>query len=134
MAPGKPVDGEIAAGVNDRDYFRVTTPQAPRDLTLIEVVNRSSMLAPVLKNFDASPQKAFDGYEPNDEIYNARPINLGMPVEASIMDPADTDFFSFVSPRTGTVSVVIDNRSITLIPASAHSSRIWCGEDSRHVS
>jgi hypothetical protein len=33
------------------------------------------------------------------------------------MDPADTDFYSFVSPRTGTVKIVIDNRSITLIPA-----------------
>ena len=119
IAPGKPVDGEIAAGVNDLDYFRVTTPPAPRDLTLIEVVNRSTTLAPVLKIFDAGggltnmgslqrepgasikltispppnstlflelsgyrgsagsytlrvqPQKAFDGYEPNDEISRA---------------------------------------------------------------
>jgi len=33
------------------------------------------------------------------------------------MDANDTDFYSFVSPRTGTVSIVISNRSTTLIPA-----------------
>jgi hypothetical protein len=33
------------------------------------------------------------------------------------MDAKDTDFYSFVSPRTGTVSIVISNRSTTLIPA-----------------
>ena len=33
------------------------------------------------------------------------------------MDANDTDYFSFVSPRTGTVSIVITNRSTTLIPA-----------------
>ncbi len=165
IAPGKPVEGEIAAAVNDVDFFRVTTPPAPRDLITIEVTNHSPTLAPVLKIFDAerritdlgktarepgasikitiapppnttlflqlsgygssagsytllvTPQKAFDAYEPNDDIFNARRITLGVPADANIMDATDTDYFSFVSPRTGTVNIVITNRSPTLLPA-----------------
>ena len=164
IALGKPVEGAIAASMDDVDFFRVTTPPAPRDLIVIEVENHSTTLAPVLRIFDAEerrtdmgktaavgesirltispspnttyflqvsgygssagaytlrvlPQKAFDGYEPNDDILNARRITLGRPVEAGIMDATDTDFFSFVSARTGTVSIVITNRSTTLIPA-----------------
>jgi len=63
------------------------------------------------------PQKAFDAYEPNDEISNARRIPVGTAVVAGIMDANDTDYYSFVSPRTGTVSIAIANRSTTLIPA-----------------
>ena len=165
IAPGRPVEGEIEAAVDDLDYFQITTPPAPRDILSIEITNHSKTLAPVLKIFDGEgrivdwgktvrepgadlkqtiapppnstlyleisgygssagayillvqPQKAFDAYEPNDDIYNARRIAVGTPVEANIMDANDTDYFSFVSPRTGTLTVVIHNRSKTLIPA-----------------
>ncbi len=165
IAPGKAVEGEIEAAINDVDFFRVTTPPAPRDLISIEINNRSTTLAPVLKIFDeerrltdmgkivrepgaslqqiiapppnstlylqvsgygssagaytllARPQKAFDAYEPNDTIYRATRITLRTMVEAGIMDANDTDYYSFVSPRTGTVSIVITNQSIALIPA-----------------
>lgn len=165
IVPGKPVEGEIEAAVNDVDFFRVTTPPAPRDLISIEVTNHSTTLAPVLRIFDeerritdwskvgrepgsslklmfapapnatlylqvsgygssagaytllVQPQKSFDTYEPNDDIYNAPRITLGTPITAGIMDANDTDYFSFVSARTGTVSIVITNRSTTLIPA-----------------
>ena len=63
------------------------------------------------------PLKAFDNYEPNDDIYRASRIALGTTIAAGIMDADDTDYYSFVSPRTGTVSVRITNRSTTLIPA-----------------
>ena len=63
------------------------------------------------------PRKAFDAYEPNDDISNAKRIPLGTAVAAGIMDANDTDYYSFVSPRTGTVSIAIANRSATLIPA-----------------
>ena len=46
-----------------------------------------------------------------------RAITVGSTIVANIMDANDTDFYSFVSPRTGTVSIVISNRSTTLIPA-----------------
>src|ERR1017187_9311505 len=165
IALGKAVEGEIDAAVDDDDFFRVTTPPAPRDLISIEIKNHSTTLAPVLWIFDQErrmtdwgktapepgsslqqtiapapnttlylqvsglghsagaytllvrPQKAFDAYEPNDEISNARRIPLGTAVAAGIMDANDTDYYSFVSPRTGTVSIAIANRSATLIPA-----------------
>lgn len=61
--------------------------------------------------------KAFDAYEPNDDIYNAKKLTLGQEIEANIMDSEDTDFYSFAGPRTGTVSIDVSNRSATLIPA-----------------
>jgi Flp pilus assembly protein TadD len=165
MTVGRPVDGEIAASVGDVDFFRLTTPPAPRDLIAIEITNKSKTLAPVLKIFNEDgritnwgqmvrepgadlketispppnailylqvsgygssagsytllvhPLKAFDEYEPNDDIYRASRIELGKETPANIMDADDTDFYSFVSPRAGTVSVVVTNKSATLVPA-----------------
>lgn len=63
------------------------------------------------------PQKAFDKYEPNDGLERARRVSVGEEVAAGIMDGGDSDFFSFQSPRRGTVTINIQNRSNTLIPA-----------------
>lgn len=160
----RPVDAEIK-DMSDQDYFRLTTPPAPRDLLEISIVNRSTTLAPRLRTYNEegvimpwakdthtpgeslsfviapAPNttfyldisgdrttfgaytltiktlKGFDRYEPNDDIYSATKIALGTPIDASIMDPDDTDYYSFVSPRNGTLSIDIQNRSDTLVPA-----------------
>lgn len=61
--------------------------------------------------------KAFDAYEPNDDIFSAKTITAGTPIEANIMDANDTDYYSFVAPRSGTVTINVRNGSPTLIPA-----------------
>jgi len=61
--------------------------------------------------------KAYDAYEPNDDIYSSPRLSIGQTIEASIMDERDTDYFSFVGPRTGQVQIEVENRSETLIPA-----------------
>jgi hypothetical protein len=63
------------------------------------------------------PLKAFDAYEPNDDIYSTPKLPIGQAIDASIMDERDTDYFSFVAPREGQVEIQIENRSATLIPA-----------------
>ncbi len=63
------------------------------------------------------PQHAFDSFEPNDDIMTSHQIALGQEVHANIMDADDTDFYSFQSPRKGTVAIEILNNSSTLIPA-----------------
>ena len=63
------------------------------------------------------PQRAFDAYEPNDDILNARRVPVGQDVEAGIMDQRDTDFYSFLAPRSGPVDIQVTNRSHTLVPA-----------------
>lgn len=68
-------------------------------------------------NLSVKALKAFDSYEPNDDIYSATKIQVGQQIEANLMDADDTDFYSFVSPRTGTLTVDIGSRSSTLIPA-----------------
>ena len=65
----------------------------------------------------AKPQKAFDAYEPNDDIMSSHRITMGEEIHANIMDAEDTDYYSFQSPRKGTVTVEIRNGSDTLIPA-----------------
>jgi hypothetical protein len=61
--------------------------------------------------------KSFDRFEPNDEIYRACKIAVGQSLDANIMDGDDTDYYSFESPRTGTVSIDVENHSSVLIPA-----------------
>jgi len=61
--------------------------------------------------------KAYDKYEPNDDIFSAARIQIGVPIEANIMDNQDTDYYSFLAPRTGKVTIQIQNQSVTLIPA-----------------
>ena len=166
IAPGKPVEGEIEAAVNDVDFFRVTTPPAPRDRITIEITNRSTTLAPVLKIFDEEGRitdwgkiRTGAGREPaanhrsaaeRDPVPGRSRATAAAPAPtrcwcarrspstatspmttssmrrgsrwarrstAGIMDANDTDYFSFVSPRTGSVSITITNRSKTLIPA-----------------
>ena len=63
------------------------------------------------------PTRSYDSFEPNDDIFSAHEIALGQPLSANIMDALDTDFYSFRSPHDGTVTVEIENRSSTLIPA-----------------
>lgn len=61
--------------------------------------------------------KAYDAYEPNDDVFNARRIEVGEKIEANIMDAQDTDFYSFQSPRSGTLTIDIANQAASLIPA-----------------
>jgi hypothetical protein len=165
IVSGKPVEGEIAPGVNDIDYYRVATPPAPRDLITITVEPHSPELSTVLRLFDSdqrltnmtagvrqtgatlnfffgpppntayyleisgagrshgpytlkvTAQHAFDAWEPNDDIFTARRVEVGHVIDANIMDADDTDYYSFVAPRTGSVNVTLRNKSATLIPA-----------------
>jgi hypothetical protein len=71
---------------------------------------------PGLYLLSVTPLKAFDRFEPNENIMAARRVSIGEETSANVMDTADTDFFSFVSPRKGNVTVEVRNRSNTLIP------------------
>jgi hypothetical protein len=161
----KPVEADVAADVNDVDYFRVTTPPAPRDRIRITAEPHNPRLSLVLRIYDSdrritdmaagaresgkaltfefgpppnttyylqlsganqssggytlqlTPLRAFDVYEPNDEIFNSRRIEIAQDIRANIMDATDTDYYSFIAPRTGQVNVTVKNRSATLIPA-----------------
>ena len=65
----------------------------------------------------ARPARAYDAFEPDDDIFSAHPLTVGESADANIMDGHDTDYYSFRSPRTGTVTIDVQNRSATLIPA-----------------
>ena len=63
----------------------------------------------------ASPQKAFDRYEPNDDILKPTEIGRGQDIQAGIMDAGDHDVYRF-SVSAGTVRAVFTNRSADLAP------------------
>src|SRR5581483_9714346 len=63
------------------------------------------------------PLKKFDSFEPDDDIYSVHALTLGQTIDANIMDADDSDYYSFESPRSGVVSIDIENRSGVLIPA-----------------
>ena len=62
------------------------------------------------------PLQRHDAYEPNDDILHAKPIAIGKPIEADIMDAQDTDFYQIRTVAAGTARVSLDNRSTTLQP------------------
>jgi hypothetical protein len=62
------------------------------------------------------PQKAFDSYEPNDDILSAKPVALGTPIEASVMDGMDSDWFRITGATQKTMHVTFENLSTTLKP------------------
>lgn len=70
-----------------------------------------------------TPQKAFDRYEPNDEIMVSRRISIGEEISGNVMDNLDTDFFSFVSPRRGSVTIEVRNRTGAFVPVLAVYNR-----------
>ena len=63
----------------------------------------------------ASPQKAFDRYEPNDDILKPSEIGRGQDIQAGIMDGMDHDVYRF-AVSAGTVRAVLTNRSAGLAP------------------
>jgi tetratricopeptide (TPR) repeat protein len=95
--------------------LKVTIAPAPNSTLYLQISGYGSSAGAY--SLLVKPAKAFDAYEPNDDIFHAHRIALGERIEAGIMDAIDTDYFSFVSPRTGTLNVAIKNRSATLIPA-----------------
>jgi tetratricopeptide (TPR) repeat protein len=62
------------------------------------------------------PLQAFDRYEPNDNIISATRVPLRETLEANIMDAADKDYYSFVAPARGNVTVKVHRVSNTLMP------------------
>ncbi|MEQ1865498.1 MAG: hypothetical protein ABL996_12730 [Micropepsaceae bacterium] len=65
-----------------------------------------------------APKKAYDSFEPNDDILSARRIAEGTPTKAGIMDKNDVDVFSIAGAATGerAMTVTIANGSTTLHP------------------
>ena len=61
--------------------------------------------------------KAYDEYEPNDDVFHARRIQAFTAIRANIMDREDTDFYSFIAPHAGALTVELRNESVTLVPA-----------------
>jgi hypothetical protein len=65
-----------------------------------------------------TPVRAYDAFEPNDDILSAKEIAAGTAVDASIMDKDDVDYFSVPASGDGerALTVRITNRSTTLHP------------------
>ena len=72
-----------------------------------------------------SPKRAFDTYEPNDDILSAKDAELGSPINASLMDNADQDYYRIRSSGNA-VSVSLKNSSPSLRP----QLQIWQGDKS----
>jgi hypothetical protein len=96
------------------DSIRVVGGPAPNSALYISIAASDGQSGQYV--LSVKPQKAFDRYEPNDDIMSSRRITMGEEINANIMDAEDTDFYSFQSPRKGTVTIEIHNLSESLIP------------------
>ena len=82
--------------------------------------------------FKIMPTKAFDQFEPNDNIQSAKAVSIGQPLNGHIMDSADADYYRFrTSSNTSTVVVTLNNPSTTLKPSvtllDADKHQFWEG-------
>ena len=104
-------DGRDTAGAEfDHDFIPV-----PDSTYYVQVVQRYDRIGPY--SVSVTPLRRYDPFEPNDDIASAKTISLGKTIDASIMDPADTDFFQVKSSgAAGNLTVAITNRSTTLAP------------------
>ncbi len=66
-----------------------------------------------------SPTRAFDRYEPNDDIASAFTIQTGQMIQANIMTAEDVDFYSFTTEEAGNLTITLVSQSETLLPALA---------------
>jgi hypothetical protein len=63
------------------------------------------------------PTKAYDAFEPNDDILRARAIEIGSDIEASVMDGGDSDYFKIETGSDAAPLVIsVANTSTTLRP------------------
>jgi hypothetical protein len=63
-----------------------------------------------------APLKAFDAYEPNNNIRNPAQLRLSSTAKASIMDAGDVDVYEFPAPAKGKIIATVENFSDTLVP------------------
>lgn len=63
-----------------------------------------------------SALKSYDQFEPNDNILSPTAIDIGLSVEANIMDGGDSDYYSFMANQAGVARVNIENKSTSLRP------------------
>ena len=101
------------AGANLHD----SGPAGPNETYYVQVTSRYGDTSGNYKVI-IRPLRAYDDYEPNDDILNAKLIPIGKSIDAGMMDPLDSDYYQFeTSSRAGTITIFIKNRSTTLKPA-----------------
>jgi hypothetical protein len=100
-APGKMVSWSFSPAPNSTVYLEIWGADDTAGLYTVKL----------------TALKAFDSYEPNDDIFNASPISLGTDVAAGLMDKTDTDYYSFEAAAAGKVRVTVRCKSAGLIPA-----------------
>jgi hypothetical protein len=62
------------------------------------------------------PQRAYDEYEPNDDVFHATLLKAGQEIVANVMDPKDIDWYRLTGLTQKQVTVHFENQSTTLVP------------------
>lgn len=61
------------------------------------------------------PRKAFDSFEPNDDILEAKEIGIGSSIEADLLDQQDSDYY-WILGNGNTISLNLENQTTVLSP------------------
>jgi hypothetical protein len=111
-------NGGVLTGLKEAiqggDSLRFDFSPPPNTLYYVQVDGASGSSGAY--TLTVSPLRAFDLYEPNDDILSATRFTLGQTIEANIMDADDTDFFSFLSRVSGPVTIDVVSKNSTLVP------------------
>jgi len=108
---------EVARGIDDPKPgagVHFTFAPAPNATFYVSVWGLDQTAGPYVLTVRAL--KAFDAYEPNDDIFHARAIAVAQTIEANIMDGKDQDFYWFVADRSGTAEIALENDTPKFVP------------------
>jgi hypothetical protein len=103
----EPYDGTPGASLQ---YVLTLTPGQP---IYLQVLPYNST---VKYRISVTPQKAFDTFEPNDNLLTPTAVKVGTDIHGNVMDKEDPDFYRFSGAASSTITVTLENLSTTLRP------------------
>ena len=103
-----------ATAGGDVSYEYVATPATKYSVRVSDYYGQSTGVYLI----SVHPEKAYDAYEPNDDILSSKKIVEGTAVDAKIMDKDDIDYFFADGATSGeqAMTVTLINKSATLHP------------------
>jgi hypothetical protein len=113
---GQPT-GEIADSPGPGAGLSLLISPKPNSTRYLQVMGKGGSTGRY--SLKVTPTRAFDRYEPNDDMSSAFTIQIGQLIEANIMTGEDTDFYSFTTEDAGSREVTVQSQSDALRPAMA---------------
>ncbi len=101
-------DNQVSVG-QDAEYAFTADPDVTYFVSVVNFSDKGKY------QLSITPRRAFDSFEPNDNILEAKEIRLGSSTEADLLDQQDSDYY-WVQGNGKLISVKVENKTTNLKP------------------